>query len=156
MITVAKTIDERISSVASRTMSDADRRSSTGFVWFSRSRRTTFSTSMMASSTSAPMAIAIPPSVIVLMPTPKARSASTPAASDNGIAVSVIPAARRLARNSSTTTMTRIPPLRSASTTLSTATWMKSDCRKMRRSMVIPGGSSCWSVSSSRSRRPVT
>ncbi len=39
---------------------------------FSRRRRTTFSTSMMASSTSAPTAIAIPPSVMVLMLAPSA------------------------------------------------------------------------------------
>ena len=66
-MTVAKTIDVRISSVASRTTSALGRRSASGFAAFSRSRRTTFSTSMIASSTSAPMAIAMPPSVIVLM-----------------------------------------------------------------------------------------
>ena len=73
-----------------------------GLALFSRSRRTTFSTSMIASSTSAPMAIAMPPSVIVLMVAPNARSTSTAAASDSGIAVSVIAAARRLARNNRT------------------------------------------------------
>ena len=57
---------------------------------------------MIASSTSAPMAMAMPPSVIVLIVAPNARSTSTAAASDSGIAVSVIAAARRLARNSST------------------------------------------------------
>ena len=68
----------------------ADCRSASGLARFSRSRRTTFSTSMIASSTSAPMAIAMPPSVIVLMFAPNARSARTAAASDSGIAVSVI------------------------------------------------------------------
>ena len=138
MMTVANTIDERISSVASRTTAAAGRRSASGLAWFSRRRRTTFSTSMIASSTSAPMAMAMPPSVIVLMLAPKARSARTAAASDSGIAVSVIAAARRLARNSSTTTITRMPPSRSAATTLSTATSMKSDCRKIRRSIWMP------------------
>ena len=114
MMTVANTIDDRISSVASRTTTADGRRSASGLALFSRRRRTTFSTSMIASSTSAPMAIAMPPSVIVLMPTPNARSASTAAASDSGIAVSVMAPARRFARNSSTITMTRMPPSRSA------------------------------------------
>jgi len=126
MITVAKTIDDRTSSVASRTMVAAGSCSGAGFARFSRNRLTTFSTSMMASSTSAPMAIARPPSVMVLMPMPNARIVNTAAASDNGIAVSVIAAARALARNSRTTRMTRIPPSRRARTTLSIATSMKS------------------------------
>ena len=84
------------------------------------------------------MAIAIPPSVIVLMVAPKARRTSTAAASDSGIAVKVIVAARRLARKNNTITMTSRPPSRSAVMTLSTATSMKSDCRKILRSMVMP------------------
>ena len=60
------------------------------------------------------MAIAMPPSVIVLMVAPKARRTSTAAASDSGIAVSVMAAARRLARKSSTITTTSRPPSRSA------------------------------------------
>ena len=52
--------------------SSAGRRSASGRAAFSRSRRKTFSTSMIASSTSAPIAIARPPSVIVLMVTPSA------------------------------------------------------------------------------------
>ncbi len=72
------------------------------------------------------MAIAMPPSVIVLMLAPKARSARTAAASESGIAVSVMALALRFERNSSTITTTRMPPSRSAFTTLSTATSMKS------------------------------
>ena len=60
------------------------------------------------------MAIARPPSVIVLMVTPKPRSTRIAAASDSGIAVSVIAAARVLARKISTTAITRMPPSRSA------------------------------------------
>ena len=48
------------------------------------------------------MAIAMPPSVIVLIVAPNARSTSTAAASESGIAVSVIAAARRLARKRTT------------------------------------------------------
>ena len=55
---------------------------------------------MIASSTSAPMAIAMPPSVIVLIVAPNARSTRIAAASDSGIAVSVMAAARRFARKS--------------------------------------------------------
>ena len=65
---VAKTIDERTSLDASL---DHDVRArASGFAAparFSRSRRNTFSTSTMASSTSSPMATASPPSVIVLI-----------------------------------------------------------------------------------------
>ena len=46
------------------------------------------------------MAMARPPSVIVLMVASKPRSTRTAAASESGIAVSVMAAARRLARNS--------------------------------------------------------
>ena len=70
-----------------------------GPVAFSRSRRKMFSTSMIASSTSAPMAIASPPSVMLLMDRPASRRPRTAATSDSGMAMSVMPAARMLARN---------------------------------------------------------
>jgi len=54
------------------------------------------------------MAMAMPPRVIVLIVAPKARSTSIAAASESGIAVNVIAAARRFARNNSTTIMTRM------------------------------------------------
>ena len=72
------------------------------------------------------MAMAMPPRVIVLMVAPADLSTSTAAASDNGIASSVIAAARVLARNTRTITTTRTPPSRSAESTLATATSMKS------------------------------
>jgi hypothetical protein len=143
MMIVAKTIDERISRVASRTIVAAGSRSPSGFDRFSRRRRTTFSTSTIASSTRSPTAMAMPPSVIVLMLAPAARSARNAVASDSGMAVRVIALARRFARNSKTMTTTSTPPSRSARKTLATATSMKSAWRKMRRSIVIPGGSSC-------------
>ena len=155
MMIVAKTIDLRISSVASRTTSRFGRWSPSGLAAFSRSRRTTFSTSMIASSTRAPIAMAIPPSVMVLIVAPNARRTRIAAASDSGMADKVMAAARTFARNSSTITMTSRPPSRRAVTTLSTATSMKSAWRKMRRSIVMPRGSSRCRASSSRSRRPV-
>ena len=57
----------RISTEASRTTFMVDSRSVFGSLIFSRKRLYTFSTSMMASSTSAPIAMAIPPKLIVFM-----------------------------------------------------------------------------------------
>ena len=90
----------------------------------------------------------MPPSVIVLMPAPNARSARTAAASDSGMAVKVIALALEFARNRKTMMTTRTPPSRRARNTFATATSMKSACRKMRRSIDIPAGSSFWSASS--------
>ena len=103
------------------------------------------------------MAIAMPPSVIVLMVAPNARRTRTAAASDSGIAVSVMAAARRLARNSNTMTTTSRPPSRSAlddvvdgdldEVGLPEDPADRSSC---------PRGSSCCSASSSRSSRAVS
>ncbi len=82
---------------------------------------------MMASSTSAPMAMVSPPIVIVLSVTPNALSASTAATSDTGMAVSEMTVARRFIRKTSRMTATRMAPSRSATDTLRTATEMKSD-----------------------------
>ena len=111
---------------------------------------------MMASSTRAPIEIARPPSVMVLMVAPRALMTSIAAASESGIAVRVIAAARKLARKSSTIATTSRPPSRSALTTFWTATSMKSAWRKIRRSMAMPSGSSRCRASSSRSRRAVS
>ena len=59
------------------------------------------------------MAIASPQSVIVLIRRVEGERTRMAAASDSGMAVSVIAAARRLARKMSTTRMTRMPPSRS-------------------------------------------
>ena len=61
---VAKITGERISSDASRTTSTRGRGLASDA--FSRKRRMMFSTSMIASSTSTPIATAKPPSVIAL------------------------------------------------------------------------------------------
>ncbi len=70
MISVANTTEPRISFDAASTTSKMGRRSASGSSAFSRSRRCTFSTSTIASSTSSPMAIANPPSVMVLIDAP--------------------------------------------------------------------------------------
>ena len=70
MISVAKTIELRISLDALKMTVDDGLRAA-GDCAFCFSRRKTFSTSMIASSTSSPMAMARPPSVIVLIVMPK-------------------------------------------------------------------------------------
>ena len=86
---------------------------------FSFSRRKTFSTSTMASSTSAPMATAMPPSVIVLIETSKIEKTMAVMASDSGIAVSVMTVVRKFRRKRKSTITTRMEPSRTASSTLS-------------------------------------
>ncbi|EWS52624.1 hypothetical protein X551_04593 [Methylibium sp. T29] len=71
MITVAYRMAERTSIVARPTISIGCRRLSGCFARSSFRRRSTFSTPTTASSTSPPMAIARPPSVMVLIDSPK-------------------------------------------------------------------------------------
>ena len=66
----AKAIEFLTSALAEKMTSIGERRAPTGAMAFSRRRRITFSTSMIASSTTIPMAMAIPPRVMVLMPAP--------------------------------------------------------------------------------------
>ncbi len=58
-----------------------------------------FSTSMIASSTTSPMAITSPAMTIVLSVAPMAVSTSVAAISDSGIAVRLISAVRQSKRN---------------------------------------------------------
>jgi hypothetical protein len=128
MIIVAFTMLERISFDASYTTASAPRRSPSGRWWFSLSRRKTFSTSIIASSTSAPIAIAIPPSVIVFTVIPSSCMAKIATTSDSGMATSEIAVARRFHRKRKRTMTTSTAPSRSAVTTFPMATEMKSDC----------------------------
>ena len=59
-----------------------------------RRRRTTFSMSMMASSTMSPSAITKPARIMVLIVAPRACSTSPAAISDSGIATTLITAVR--------------------------------------------------------------
>ena len=137
---VAKTMDARISLLASNTTGMSGRRSSGGRAAFSRNLRTTFSTSMIASSTRAPIAMAIPPSVIVLIDAPSSFITKMEVINESGMATIVITVARRLARKRRTMSTTSRAPSPSAETTLSMATWMKSACRKMWRWISMPAG----------------
>ena len=151
MISVAKTIEARISSVASRTTGGRRALLAGGLAAFSRSRRTTFSTSMMASSTSAPMAIAMPAErhrvdggAEGAEHQHRGRQRQRHRGQRDGRGAEV-------GQEDSTTTPRPAGRRRAApSTTLSTATSMKSAWRKIRRSIVMPAGSSRCSASSSR------
>ena len=111
---------------------------------------------MIASSTSAPMAIVSPPMVIVFKVTPNARSARTAATSENGMAAREMNVARTFIRNTSRMIATSTPPSRRAAVTFSIATEMKSACRKMCRSTFRPFGNVGSSSSSAASSRRVS
>src|SRR5439155_1440916 len=79
-----------------------------------RSRRHAFSTSMMASSTTSPTAIARPPSTITLSVAPAARRTATAASSESGMATTLTSAARFEPVNRTRTTITSTTPASSA------------------------------------------
>ena len=106
---------------------------------------------MIASSTRAPIAIAMPPSVMVFTVPPRTRIAMIANASERGIATTEISVVRTFHRNSSRMAITKKAPSRKAWITFSTASEIKSACRKIFRSSVIPSGSSPAISSSSAS-----
>ncbi len=141
MIAVAKKMALRTSDEARNTTSSAGRRSPSGLPRSSRRRRNTFSTSMMASSTNAPIAIVRPPSVMVLMVPPKAETTMIPASSANGMASAEINVVRQEPRKRKRMMTTRMAPSRSATVTLRSAMVMKSAWRKFSFSITTPAGS---------------
>ena len=150
MRSVANTTDARISLLASKMTCTRGRRSASGSAPFSRRRRKMFSTSMIASSTSSPIATASPPSVMTLIERSKAQRVRSEAASESGSAVSVMTVARTSSRNRMRMRRTMMLASRSTVTTLVTDRWMKSACRKTARFSSIPGGRP--SLTSSRTR----
>jgi len=100
-----------------------------------------FSIAMIASSTSRPIAIDRPPSVIVSICSPKAAITRIPVTRESGIAKAEMNVVRTLPRKRARMTMTRIAPSRSASATLPIATSMKSAWRKFSLSSTTPRGS---------------
>jgi len=95
---------------------------------------------MIASSTKTPIAIAKPPRVIVFTVKSSALSTSMVTIKDKGIAVIEIITVRKLTRKSIRIITTIIAPSRRASTTLSMASSIKSDCLKISVCMVISVG----------------
>ena len=107
---------------------------------FSRRRRKMFSTSTTASSTSSPMAIARPPSVIVLIDRPSSLKMMAVVRIETGIAVSEMAVVRQLSRNANRTTATT----RAASSSTRSTFWIESSmkfaCRNMISSALTPDG----------------
>ena len=95
---------------------------------FIRSRRKTFSTSTTASSTSSPMAMARPPSVMVLIDSPKYLKTSAVIRIEIGIAVSEINVVRQLNRNRNSTIATTISASTRTRSTLPIDASIKFDC----------------------------
>ena len=125
-ITVPKTIELRISTLAWKTTTRGC--FGVSLCRLSFSRRKMFSTSTIASSTNSPMATASPPKVIVLIERPSALNTNPVVTIERGIAVSVMKVVRKFSRNKNSITTTSRPPSRSASTTLATARSMKTRC----------------------------
>ena len=101
-----------------------------GSAAFSRNRRKTFSTSTMASSTTMPMATAMPPRVMLFTPVPNHLKVISVIAKDSGMAVRVMKVVRRFSRKRNRIMVTMIAPSRIASLRFPTACSMKSPCRK--------------------------
>ena len=73
----------------------------------------------------------------------KARRTSTAAASDSGIAVNVIAAARRFARNNTTMRTTRQAAIAECGDNVVDCNLDEVRLAKILRSIVMPAGSSC-------------
>ena len=99
-----------------------------------------FSTSTTASSTSSPMAIASPPSVIVLMESPIRWKMMAVDRIETGMAVSEIAVVRQLSRKANSTTATTATASKRTLVTLSTEVWMKLAWRKRMLSALMPCG----------------
>ena len=129
---------ERTSSVAEAITSMAGLGSAAAALSFSR--RSTFSTPTTASSTSSPMAMAKPPSVMVLIVRPKYLNTSTVTRIETGMAVSEMIVVRTFSRKANSTIATMMAPSRSASATLAIEFSMKSACLNKVCGAWMPGG----------------
>ena len=84
---------------------------------FSSIRRSTFSRTTIASSTTMPMAITMAKSVRVLMPKPKSQRPANVPIRETGTAIIGINVARQLPRKRKTTRTTRMPASKSVCST---------------------------------------
>ena len=116
----------------------------------------TFSTSTMASSTSDPMAMAIPPRLMVLMVSPMKCSARTEKRSANGRVTREMTVVRALARKRARMMVTKRAPSSNESFTLPILLSMKRDWRKMSVFTFTSGGKVAFISSSERSIRSVS
>ena len=151
---VAWTMPDRTSTLACRTTSSTG--SGVAAARFCFRRRTMFSTSTTASSTSSPMAIARPPSVMTLSDWPSSLKISTVTASDSGMAISEISVVRADSRKANSTIATMMAPSRSASLTLPIEASMKSACRNSTLGAASPLGRDCLMSASTASMARVS
>ena len=140
IISVEFRIGIRTSLEALNTTWITERRSLSGRRRFSRNRLYTFSTSTMASSTSEPMAMAIPPRLMVLMVSPMKCKVSMETSSERGSVTSEMTVVRTLARNRNKTMTTKMPPSKSDFFTLLMELSMKRLWRKMSVDTFTSGG----------------
>ena len=137
MISVACQIDGRTSSDASRMIRAVDR--VLPACLSCRNRRTTFSTSMIASSTTDPSATMKPASTIVFTDAPIQNSTMPAATSDSGIAITLINATRHSYRNAPRIRMTSSAPTSNEIVRFSIDISMNVAGRKILASISIPG-----------------
>ena len=104
-----------------------DWRSPSGNILFIRSRLYTFSTSTIASSTNDPIAMHIPPRLIVFIVKPMRCKATMAASSERGMVTSEISVVRTFMRNKNRIATTSTPPSINAFFTLSILLSMKCD-----------------------------
>ena len=140
IISVEFRIGIRTSLEALNTTWITERRSLSGRRRFSRNRLYTFSTSTMASSTSEPMAMAIPPRLMVLMVSPMKCKVRMETSSERGSVTSEMTVVRTLARNRNKTMTTKMPPSKSDFFTLLMELSMKRLWRKMSVDTFTSGG----------------
>ena len=95
-----------------------------------------FSTSTIASSTTAPMAMAKPANVITLIVAPRQESTSSETINDRGMMLALINATRHSYRKNKSTTTTSRPPISSDSLRLRMDISMNVAGRKMVVSML--------------------
>jgi len=113
-----------------------------------------FSTSMIASSTTSPIAMARPPSVSVFSVMPIRCNTPTATSSDSGIAVSELNAVRRLNRKANSTTATSAAPSSSEWSMLRIEASMKFAGRKMRSCNTTPSAAIAGFISASAFSSP--
>ena len=116
--------------------------------WLARSafsRRSTFSTPTTASSTSPPMAMARPPSVIVLIDRPKYLKTSAVMKIDTGMAVSAMMVGRNVPRKKNRITATKIEAPISLPCSVVIEASMKLAWRKVTRGASMPAGRDAFS-----------
>ena len=134
---VAYVIAVRTSTEASSTIRNVDCDEPAARAW--RRRLTMFSTSMIASSTTTPIATTSPARTMTLIVVSRTSSTSTAASSESGIAMRLMNAVRSSKRKAMMITITSSTPISSALPRLSIDCSMNVAGRKISASTFMPG-----------------